>query len=184
MKYPIIFIDSGDTIIDETTEIRDEHGDVIDAHCIPGAAETLRILHDEGYTLIMVADGTHNSFENVYHRTKLYDYYAGRIYSEDVGVEKPHPRMFETAMALLPDIPRDRIIMVGNNLARDIIGANRFGITSVFIDWSSRYPHTLEDPEAQPDYIIHTPGELLPLVRGLHRTMTRDAAAESNETTR
>lgn len=169
MKYPIIFIDSGDTIIDETTEIRDEHGDVIYARCIPGGEETLRILHEEGYTIIMVADGTHASFENVYHLLNLYDYYDGRVYSQDVGVQKPDARMFETAMSLLPAEAQNKqhIIMVGNNLARDILGANLFGITSVHIDWSKRYPQTHEDPMAVPDYTIHEPLELINLVHAL-----------------
>ena len=169
MKYPIIFIDSGDTIIDETTEIRDENHDVIFAKCIPGGEDTIRTLHDEGYTIIMVADGTHASFENVYHLIGLYDYYDGRIYSQDVGALKPDPRMFEAALALLPPEERnlDHIIMVGNNLGRDILGANRFGITSVHIDWSKRYPQTHEDPQAVPDYVIHQPTDLIDLVHRL-----------------
>ena len=169
MKYPIIFIDSGDTIIDETTEIRDEHGDVIYARCIPGGEDTIRTLHEEGYTIIMVADGTHASFENVYHLVNLYDCYDGRVYSEDVGAEKPDSRMFETALALLPEEARDRsrILMVGNNLGRDILGANRFGLISVHIDWSKRYPQTHENPMAKPDYTIHEPKELISLVHRL-----------------
>lgn len=38
-KKLIIFLDSGDTIIDEGTEIRDDNGIVIDANVIPGAVK-------------------------------------------------------------------------------------------------------------------------------------------------
>lgn len=40
--------------------------------------------------------------------------------------------------------------MVGNNLERDIVGANRFGITSVFIKWSPRYPMEPKNEEEVP----------------------------------
>ncbi|ECE3082626.1 HAD family hydrolase, partial [Salmonella enterica] len=36
-KKLIIFFDSGDTIVDESTEIRDEEGIVLTADLIPGA---------------------------------------------------------------------------------------------------------------------------------------------------
>jgi len=164
MRFPIIFIDSGDTIVNEVTEIRDEHEDVIYAELIPGGAELIRTLHEEGYTVIMVADGTRNSFENVYHQHDLYDCYDARIYSEDLGTHKPDARMFEEAMKHVPGVPPSEILMVGNNLSRDILGANRMGIHSVLINWSGRYPATTEDPEAQPEYTIHAPLELLQIV--------------------
>ncbi len=164
MLYPVIFIDSGDTIVNEVTEIRDENGDVTYAELIPGGAELIRTLHAEGYTVIMVADGTHKSFENVYHQHDLCDCYLARVYSEDVGVSKPDARMFTTALQYVPDVPVSQILMVGNNLRRDILGANRMGIHSVLINWSGRYPSTTEDPEAQPEYTIHEPLELLDIV--------------------
>ena len=63
-KKLIIFTDSGDTLIDEATQIRDERGIVLRADFIPGAGETLRQLHDEGYIIALVADGECESFDN------------------------------------------------------------------------------------------------------------------------
>lgn len=45
----IIFTDSGDTIIDEGTQIFDERGIVVSADPIPDAGEVLRQLKEEGY---------------------------------------------------------------------------------------------------------------------------------------
>lgn len=169
-KPLIIFIDSGDTIIDESTEIRNEKGIVIDAETIPGAAETIRSLYESGYILALVADGELQSFKNVYEKNGLGVFFKSWTISEVVGVQKPAPAMFEDAMKQnnLCDEDKKRVVMVGNNIKKDIAGANRFGITSILLDWSPRYDMKPSCPDQKPDYIIHSPKELLPLVEKLN----------------
>ena len=58
--------------------------------------------------------------------------------------------------------------MIGNNLKKDVAGANRQGLTSIWLDWSPRYFHTVEEPDWQPDYTVKTPAELLPLLHDLN----------------
>lgn len=49
----IIFTDSGDTLIDEGSEVRKEEGGVVyAAEFIPGAEETLRELKARGYRMV------------------------------------------------------------------------------------------------------------------------------------
>jgi len=172
-KELIIFIDSGDTIIDESTEIRNEKGIVTDAETIPGAAETIRLLYESGYTLALVADGELQSFKNVYEKNGLGRFFKTWTVSEVVGVQKPSPAMFEDAMRKnnLGDEDKKRVIMVGNNIKKDITGANRFGITSVLLDWSPRYDMKPVCPDQKPDYVIHSPEELLPLVEKLNEEL-------------
>ena len=124
-KKLIIFTDSGDTIIDEATQVRDERGIVLKADFIPGAGEVLKQLHDEGFTVALVADGEWESFQNVYRENGLGYCFDAWIVSEVVGKQKPEPIMFETAMEALKltDEDRSRIVMIGNNLRKDIAGA-------------------------------------------------------------
>lgn len=173
-KRLVIFIDSGDTIIDEGTEIRNECGIVIKADVIPGADTAVRTLHERGYTLALVADGLRQSFQNMYTQHGLIDCFSALIYSEDIGVCKPDERMFRAAMDALGLQSSDlhRIIMVGNNLARDIKGANAFGITSVLMNWTTRYPKTPADESEKPDYIINEPMELLSLAEMLEAELS------------
>ena len=96
-KRLIIFTDSGDTIINEATEVRDDKGIVQEAELIPGAGEVLRQLHDEGFPIALVADGEWDSFQNVYRRNGLGYCFDQWIVSEVVGMQKPAPIMFETA---------------------------------------------------------------------------------------
>ncbi len=172
-KKLIIFTDSGDTIIDEATQIRDEKGIVQQADFIPGADQVLRRLHEEGYTIALVADGEWDSFQNVYRRNGLGYCFDAWIVSEVVGKQKPEPVMFETAMEKLSltEADKSRIVMIGNNLKKDIAGANRQGLISVWLDWSPRYFHTVEQPDWQPDYTVNTPAQLLELLHELNEKL-------------
>ena len=165
----IIFTDSGDTIIDEGTQVYDDRGIVLEAECIPGAGEVLRQLHDEGFTIALVADGEWESFRNVYRKNGLGGCFDAWVVSEVVGQQKLAPIMFETAFEKLQltDADRSRVVMIGNNLKKDIAGANRQGLTSVWLDWSPRYFHRVEEPDWQPDYTVKTPAELIPLLHSL-----------------
>lgn len=170
----IIFTDIGDTIIDEGTEIRKVPGGVVyRADCIAGAKETMLSLYHQGYHICMVADGLVMSFHNTMEQNGLLHIFEAEAISEEVGAEKPAAIMFETAMERLHLTEKDkkRIIMVGNNLSRDMVGANRFGIRSVHLCWSPRYPWEPETPEETPTYRIHKPEELLALVDRLDQEL-------------
>ena len=168
-KKLIIFTDIGDTIIDEGTEVRDGNDIVLRADCIPGARETTLRLHEAGYTIVMVADGRSASFHNMMDLHGLSPVFGAWIISEEVGEDKPSPRMFEAAMKAmgLGEADKGRIIMVGNNVIRDMRGANRFGIRSVLMDWSDRRSFEPQLPEDVPTYRIHTPAELFDLAEKL-----------------
>ena len=169
-KNLIIFTDIGDTVVDEGTEVKVPGTElVLRASCIPGAVDTMRRLYDERYTILMVADGLVQSFHNSMTQNGLDDIFAARIISQQVGEQKPSQKMFQAAMdaAGLTEADKRRVIMVGNNIRRDVLGANRFGIRSVLLTWSPRYKYEAETPEMEPSYRIAKPEELLDLVHRL-----------------
>ena len=167
MKHRIIlFTDIGDTIIDEGTEVRDEPGGVVlRAECLPGAREVMLSLYEQGYTIAMVADGLVESFHNTMTQHGLDHIFAAKAISEAVGVEKPDPRMFQAAMDQLGLKKKDkrRIVMLGNRVAKDVAGANAFGIRSALLRWSPRYRD--EWTQGQPDYVLDGLGELPALLQ-------------------
>ncbi len=171
MKNLILFTDSGDTIIDEGSQVFDERGIVTRADFIPGAGEVLRQLKEEGYRIALVADGEWESFQNVYRENGLGYCFEEWIVSEVVGEQKPARSMFDAAMEKmkLTEDNKPFIVMIGNNLKKDVAGANRYGITSVWLDWSPRYFHSVEEPDWQPDYTVKTPKELKDLIEELEK---------------
>lgn len=174
-KKLIIFTDSGDTIIDEGTEVRNDDGIVIHAELIPGAGETLKALYDAGYVIAMVADGEEQSFTNVYEENGLGYCFHTRTISELVGIQKPSKRIFSDAMEKnhLTKEDKKRVVMIGNNVKKDVAGANRFGITSILLDWSPRYDMNPSEESEVPDYTVHEPKELLSLIERLEAELER-----------
>jgi HAD superfamily hydrolase (TIGR01549 family) len=168
-KVRAVFFDSGDTIVDEATEVKDPAGVTQTASLIPGAAETLRALKDQGYPLALVADGPAGTFTNVLGHYGLLPLFDALAISGLVGVEKPDPRIFHHAMEQLHIPPAEyrQVLMVGNNLARDVKGANQLGMLSVWLDWAPRRSKVPADASEQPCYTIKTPLELLNLVSSL-----------------
>ncbi|MFC7376686.1 HAD family hydrolase [Brachybacterium sp. GCM10030267] len=165
----IALLDCGDTLIDEGTEIRDDDGIVVSGDMLPGAKQMLHDLDAAGFRLALVADGRYVSFENLLSQHGVLDVFESLTCSDAVRHQKPSPRMFKAALGSLDLAAEDagRCVMVGNNLARDIAGANALGITSIHLAWTSRYPRVSEAALECPDHVIDTPAELLPLLERL-----------------
>lgn len=160
-----VFLDCGDTLIDEATEVKE--GEVsLRAELIPGAAELVRGLKERGYPLALVVDGPAATFTNNLGPYGLYELFDAYAISEIVGVSKPDARMFQAALDQLgiPPEEHSRVVMVGNHLGRDIAGANRLGLVSVWLNWSPRRSKIPADRWEEPAYTIRTPLELLDLL--------------------
>jgi len=166
-----VCFDFGDTLADEATEVKDETQTTLRAELIPGAGEVVRELKRRGYPLALVADGRAGTYANVLTQHGLYKLFDAVSISELVGVEKPEARMFVYALDQLGIAEEDygRTVMVGNNLARDIKGANRLGIISVWLDWAPRRSKVPADESEVPQYTIKEPLDLLPLIEALEQ---------------
>ncbi|WP_051228339.1 HAD family hydrolase [Pleomorphomonas oryzae] len=152
-----VFLDCGDTLADEGTEVKDEATEIVSsADLIPGAENLTRRLIARGYRLALVADGPRETFLNILGQHGLWNHFEAHVISGDLGVAKPHRRMFETALAALgiPAQAASRVVMVGNNLERDIKGANETGLISVFLRWSTRRTHVPKDASEKPRFAI------------------------------
>ena len=168
-----VCLDCGDTLVDEATEIKDEHEVTQTADLIPGAAQMVRDLKQRGYRLALVADGPTGTFHNVLTHYELFGLFDALAISQEVGVDKPDARMFRKALDALGIAEADygRVVMVGNHLGRDIKGANALGLISVWINWSPRRHKIPLDDSEVPQHTILSPAELLPLLEQIEATL-------------
>ena len=107
----------------------------------PDARRTLLTLRERGFLLGAV---TNRAFGGERFRADLRD--AGleidwdvEAVSVEVGFLKPHPAMFEYALAHLKIGPADAL-MVGNSLAEDVLGAQMVGIRAAWRRSADRSP--------------------------------------------
>lgn len=173
-----IFLDCGDTLIDEATEEKLPGTDIVTrAEEIPYAMQSVRDLQALGYPLALVADGPVQTFENLLKPRGIWDLFQTHAISETVGALKPDARMFHTAMTglALPKGDAARIVMVGNNLSRDIKGANDFGLISLFVGWSRRRTHTPADQSEDPNHSILALEDLVPMIEDIERSLPATA---------
>lgn len=164
-----IFFDLGDTIMDEATEQKDAEGTTFSAELFGGMAAVLHQLHDQGYRLALVADSRPNTPPNVLRQHGLLDLFECLAISEEVGVEKPHAAIFLHALQRMgideADYPN--VLMVGNNLERDILGANRLGLRSVFFHANERRRTIPDNRDESPRHTVSTAQELFDLITAL-----------------
>lgn len=170
-----VFLDSGDTLVNEATEVFDDEGYVIEAGLIPGALEMVNALTREGYRLALVADGRVRSFATILGGHGIEPHFEAQVISEAEGCSKPDVRMFQKAISSLGLSQGDAkdIVMVGNHLERDIGGANQLGIISIWQSWSKKRTHIPEFDHEIPRYTIRAPGELPALLEEIERQMAR-----------
>lgn len=170
-KILAVLLDCGDTLVDESTQVWSESKIALSADLIPGAGELVQELNRRGYPLGLVADGPTGTFRNILNQHGLFDLFNVRAISEEVGVEKPDPAMFLTALGALGIQPQDygQVVMLGNHLARDIRGANALGLISVWLDWAPRRPKIPADKAEEPHHTIRFPLELIELIDQLEQ---------------
>jgi putative hydrolase of the HAD superfamily len=164
-----LLFDLGDTIMDEGTEVKDGELTTQRADLIPGMGEALRWCRGRVGKLALVADTRPGTATNVLAQhglAGLFDYLA---ISEIVGVEKPDPLLFQVALDALGIAPVDygRVAMVGNNLERDVAGAKRLGLATIFLHWNERRRTTPLTADETPDYTVHNAAEFVALVERL-----------------
>lgn len=85
-------------------------------------------------------------------------YFDYIIISGDVGCGKPEPKIFEFALDKA-QVTAKEVLMIGDNLMTDILGANRTGIKNIWINH-----HNIMPEEVQPTYEVSSLKEILPII--------------------
>ena len=133
-----VLFDFGDTLVAET----DISTPMLEAdlHMVDGAEEVLASL-DRDYTLAVISN-TIDADDSIVTRTLarigLDVYFDTVITSVTAGYAKPDTRIYQQALKRI-GLLADEVVMVGDRLDTDILGANRAGILSVFHRWRDRY---------------------------------------------
>lgn len=109
----------------------------------------------KNYRLLLLTNGSPELQQTKLTLTpELNPYFEHVVISGNYGKGKPDPGIFQYALSLM-SLEAKEVIMVGDNLNTDILGANRAGVRSV---WINRHQKTRN--EVVPTYEITHMGDL------------------------
>lgn len=102
-------------------------------HLLKGTMEILEYLFPN-YELHIITNGFKEVQRRKMESSGILKYFTTITTSEDVGVKKPHRKIFETALEKASAQP-DQSIMIGDNLEADILGAKGLGMRAILYNY-------------------------------------------------
>lgn len=107
--------------------------------CTPleGAVSLMNLLHGK-VKMGIITNGFTALQQTRLERTGFRDYFDILVISEQVGVPKPGVQIFDHALSLIGNPPRDRVMMVGDTPESDILGGMNAGIKTCWLDHGTR----------------------------------------------
>lgn len=124
-EYPIAFIDEiAVSYIDELP---------INNYLLPGAEEILAYLSKK-YSLHIITNGFQEVQDLKLKNSGIFNYFATVTSSEEVGVKKPNPLVFKTALTKARVAPVNSV-MIGDTFEADILGAEAVGMHTLYYNY-------------------------------------------------
>ena len=131
---------------------------------LPGAAEALEKLAGS-YRLALISDTAFSPgrvLQQVLAAHGVEKHFSHLAFSDEVGVSKPHPKIFETALRAL-EVEAAEAVHIGDIERTDIAGARAMGMRSILFrgDESGRYFHENTPENSAADAVAHTWTDIL-----------------------
>ena len=87
-----------------------------------------------GKNIFIVTNGILATQESRIKHSLIKDYVSDFFVSEFVGFQKPDVRYFEYVFSHIPQIEKDKILIIGDSLTADIAGGNNADIDSCWFN--------------------------------------------------
>jgi len=145
-----IFMDFGDTVV-----VEEEGKKLSDMKLEPvkGVGKFLEEFSSK-IPIIIISNTIHSREGDILKLLKelgFLNYIRKVVTSLDFGVEKPDPRIYQSALSLLELAPEEAI-MIGDRIDTDILGAKEAGMKSIHLHWRERHDGEAKNSTAQPTY--------------------------------
>ncbi len=113
----------------------------VNNHLLPGAEEILEYLFKR-YKLHIITNGFHEVQHLKLNKSNIAKYFKTVTSSEEVGVKKPNPLVFQTALKKA-EASAATSIMIGDTFEADILGAQAVGMDTLFYNYhKEKVPQT------------------------------------------
>lgn len=128
----------------------------------PDAVETIKTLKELGFHVGIITDSDNDYIEAHLKALGIYELFDSITTSEDAGFYKPHPRPFQLALERAGVEPEEALY-VGDNPAKDCIGAKNVGMLSVLLDPKGEKRELWNNC----DFVVSRLREVVDIARGL-----------------
>lgn len=122
---------------------------------LPGVESTLKYAKRLGYKLTILSNGEQFGQEHRLQLAGIRDYFDLIVTSQEAGVQKPNPEIFDYFFSRT-DIGPSQTIFFGDGLSSDILGAAGYGMDSIWFNHRHRkntlHLHPLFEVENYPQF--------------------------------
>jgi phosphoserine phosphatase len=130
----------------------------------PGARELLETLRGRELRIGMISNwSSHWIVTDVVVSAGIHDYFAPLVSSAGFGRIKPHPSIFLHVLETWGLTPDD-VVMIGDTLSTDILGASKVGMRSILVDVEPNPSNASVEALIRPTYQVSQLLDILPLL--------------------
>ncbi len=117
--------------------------------------KALQLISKGAKLMVMITETVDNSLGEMELTVGAY----GKMIEDAAGVKatyigKPNRYIFDITLATIGDIDRSKILMVGDRIGTDILGAKQAGLQAALVKTGEFRESDLVSPAAAPDYVI------------------------------
>lgn len=130
----------------------------------PGITQLLDLCEESNIPVGIVSNAVSGrAHRDVIDELGLTDRFTAQVYSDEVGIRKPNPEILTLGAGALGLEP-SQVWYVGDTYDRDVVAAKQAGVAGTVVTRSKR-PFSVPKGGHQPDLVLDSPAELLPLIR-------------------
>ncbi len=100
---------------------------------LPDAKKMIEELSKD-FKLALITNGLSKVQNSRLNGSELREFFDELIISEDVGIAKPDPKIFQMLFERIDFADKNKALMIGDNLASDILGGINFGIHTCWLN--------------------------------------------------
>ena len=129
-------------------------------HTFPETLPLLKTLRKTGYKMAAATNGSLIPQIGRITASGIAGFFSYGIFiSEVIGHKKPEYKFFEFVLNKIGVTDKSKVLMIGDSLSGDILGAAKFGIDSCFVDFSGK-----EVPSSgYATYVVHSLNDIIPI---------------------
>lgn len=105
---------------------------------IDGILDVLTYLRNKGYKLYFITNGVKATQEKRWEKVGILKYFDGAFISEDIGYHKPQKEYFDYVTGQIGDNDLANYLVIGDNLASDIMGGINYHIDTAWFNPSKK----------------------------------------------